>query len=263
MKIGWHKRYFHLENGILSYAKSASDMSKKKLHGTADTGLSVISCKFASQRIDIDTDNCIFHLKTKKPEEFRHWVNALKIHRLARQHEIMYGKQSKFSEELCDNLTSTNRRIKLKNLILHSNNMSSDSISNYLINENKCLTKNQENLVKLSALLKFIELQENVDIEELKYKKSRLKFTLKRKKSAMKNSESDFINDSRAINSKDNLLSTQGLSVSNPLLTDDLKMDIPAKSKELADIPVKKPMNKQLAMLEFIELANESNIFFF
>ena len=63
---GWHKRYFHLENGILSYSKSPNDIMKGKIHGSVDVGLSVISTKRSSKRIDIDAEEFIYHLKVKK-----------------------------------------------------------------------------------------------------------------------------------------------------------------------------------------------------
>uniref|UniRef100_A0A673BD07 Oxysterol-binding protein n=1 Tax=Sphaeramia orbicularis TaxID=375764 RepID=A0A673BD07_9TELE len=61
---GWHKRFFVLDNGILKYSKSPIDIQKGKLHGSIDVGLSVMSIKKRARRIDLDTEEHIYHLKT-------------------------------------------------------------------------------------------------------------------------------------------------------------------------------------------------------
>uniref|UniRef100_A0A673BF30 Oxysterol-binding protein n=1 Tax=Sphaeramia orbicularis TaxID=375764 RepID=A0A673BF30_9TELE len=60
---GWHKRFFVLDNGILKYSKSPIDIQKGKLHGSIDVGLSVMSIKKRARRIDLDTEEHIYHLK--------------------------------------------------------------------------------------------------------------------------------------------------------------------------------------------------------
>lgn len=85
---GWHKRYFFLERGILKYAKSQADMTKGKLHGCIDVGLSVMSIKKKANCIDLDTEEHIYHLKVKLQEFFDEWVAKLRHHRLYRQNEI-------------------------------------------------------------------------------------------------------------------------------------------------------------------------------
>uniref|UniRef100_T1JEI6 Oxysterol-binding protein n=1 Tax=Strigamia maritima TaxID=126957 RepID=T1JEI6_STRMM len=92
---GWHKRYFILDKGILKYAKNSNEMSRGKLHGSIDVGLSVISTKLRGCRIDIDADECIYHLKVKPQENFSEWVEQLRRHRLHRQHEISFGTRDK------------------------------------------------------------------------------------------------------------------------------------------------------------------------
>lgn len=52
-----------IDTGILKYGKSPSDMSKGKIHGSVDIGLSVISTKSKRKRIDIDAEEFIYHLK--------------------------------------------------------------------------------------------------------------------------------------------------------------------------------------------------------
>ncbi|XP_063069434.1 oxysterol-binding protein-related protein 6 isoform X3 [Engraulis encrasicolus] len=101
---GWHKRFFVLDNGILKYSKSPIDVSnaslaqregaraliqKGKLHGSIDVGLSVMSIKKRARRIDLDTEEHIYHLKVKSQEVFDAWVSKLRHHRLYRQNEIV------------------------------------------------------------------------------------------------------------------------------------------------------------------------------
>ncbi|XP_078096356.1 oxysterol-binding protein-related protein 3 isoform X2 [Mustelus asterias] len=85
---GWHKRYFFLDKGIMKYSKSQADIEKGKLHGCIDVGLSVMSIKKRAKRIDLDTEEHIYHLKVKFQESFDDWVAKLRHHRLYRQNEI-------------------------------------------------------------------------------------------------------------------------------------------------------------------------------
>ncbi|XP_041039742.1 oxysterol-binding protein-related protein 3 isoform X1 [Carcharodon carcharias] len=85
---GWHKRYFFLDKGIMKYSKSQADIEKGKLHGCIDVGLSVMSIKKKTKRIDLDTEEHIYHLKVKFQESFDDWVAELRHHRLYRQNEI-------------------------------------------------------------------------------------------------------------------------------------------------------------------------------
>ncbi|XP_071197674.1 oxysterol-binding protein-related protein 6-like isoform X3 [Salvelinus alpinus] len=84
---GWHKRFFVLDNGMLKYSKSPID--KGKLHGCIDVGLSVMSIKKRARRIDLDTEEHLYHLKIKSPDIFDCWVVKLRHHRLYRQNEIV------------------------------------------------------------------------------------------------------------------------------------------------------------------------------
>ncbi|KAJ8403371.1 hypothetical protein AAFF_G00351430 [Aldrovandia affinis] len=86
---GWHKRFFVLDNGILKYSKSPIDIQKGKMHGSIDVGLSVMSIKKRARRIDLDTEEHIYHLKVKSQEVFDAWVSKLRHHRLYRQNEIV------------------------------------------------------------------------------------------------------------------------------------------------------------------------------
>ncbi|KAJ8253141.1 hypothetical protein GJAV_G00209580 [Gymnothorax javanicus] len=86
---GWHKRFFLLDNGILKYSKSPVDIQRGKMHGSIDVGLSVMSIKKKTRRIDLDTEEHIYHLKMKSQEVFDAWVCKLRHHRLYRQNEIV------------------------------------------------------------------------------------------------------------------------------------------------------------------------------
>ncbi|NWS62270.1 OSBL7 protein, partial [Chunga burmeisteri] len=77
---GWHKRYFVLENGILKYATTRQDVLKGKLHGAIDVRQSVMSVNKKAQRVDLDTEENIYHLKIKSPELFTSWVSSLCSH---------------------------------------------------------------------------------------------------------------------------------------------------------------------------------------
>ncbi|XP_077363035.1 oxysterol-binding protein-related protein 3-like [Festucalex cinctus] len=85
---GWHKRFFVLDKGILKYAKHGTDLKKGKLHGCIDVGLSVMAIKKSTMCIDLDTEDNIYHLKLKSPEQFEEWVSKLRHHRVFRQNEI-------------------------------------------------------------------------------------------------------------------------------------------------------------------------------
>uniref|UniRef100_A0A8C5RJF2 PH domain-containing protein n=1 Tax=Laticauda laticaudata TaxID=8630 RepID=A0A8C5RJF2_LATLA len=80
---GWHKRYFVLEDGILKYATTRQDVLKGKLHGSIDVCLSVMSVNKKAQRVDLDTEENIYHLKIKSQELFNNWVAKLCLHRQA------------------------------------------------------------------------------------------------------------------------------------------------------------------------------------
>uniref|UniRef100_A0A8C5HLF2 Oxysterol-binding protein n=1 Tax=Gouania willdenowi TaxID=441366 RepID=A0A8C5HLF2_GOUWI len=96
---GWHKPFssssfsssfvFFVDNGILKYSKSPIDIQKGKLHGNIDVGLSVMSIKKKARRIDLDTEEHIYHLKVKSQDIFDAWVSKLRHHRLYRQNEIV------------------------------------------------------------------------------------------------------------------------------------------------------------------------------
>ncbi|KAL0626334.1 Oxysterol-binding protein-related protein 6 [Plecturocebus cupreus] len=64
-------------------------IQKGKVHGSIDVGLSVMSIKKKARRIDLDTEEHIYHLKVKSQDWFDAWVSKLRHHRLYRQNEIV------------------------------------------------------------------------------------------------------------------------------------------------------------------------------
>lgn len=197
---GWHKRYFHLENGILSYSKSPNDMMKGKIHGSVDVGLSVISTKKSSKRIDIDAEEFIYHLKVKNRLMFSKWVSMLKHHRLFRQHEIAFGNRI--------NAVTTPVRSPVVGSAQTSphRDMNSKVVAWILdstlepLNTSKDMNDLQLKLVKLSSLLKVIEMQVESsskampDSETVSLKKRRRFLRLRRKANNTANAANDKIN---------------------------------------------------------------------
>uniref|UniRef100_A0AAY4CXM7 Oxysterol-binding protein n=1 Tax=Denticeps clupeoides TaxID=299321 RepID=A0AAY4CXM7_9TELE len=90
---GWHKRYFHLEKGILKYSKTPQDIFKGKIHGSLEVSLAVMSINKKSRRIDLDAGDNIFHMKTKNHEMFYIWVTKLSAHRVYKKNEAMNHHQ--------------------------------------------------------------------------------------------------------------------------------------------------------------------------
>uniref|UniRef100_A0AAX7SLZ4 Oxysterol-binding protein n=1 Tax=Astatotilapia calliptera TaxID=8154 RepID=A0AAX7SLZ4_ASTCA len=148
---GWHKRFFVLDNGILKYSKSPIDIQKGKLHGSIDVGLSVMSIKKRARRIDLDTEEHIYHLKVKSQDIFDAWVSKLRHHRLYRQNEIVRSPRD-----------ATMRTFP------PSAAMDSPQPTPAVVNEVKvssllpygtiCLARCQSNLTELSRLLQSLEI---------------------------------------------------------------------------------------------------------
>lgn len=258
---GWHKRYFNLDNGILTYAKNASDLAKGKLHGSIDVGLSVISAKSSSRRIDIDSES-IYHLKVKKLEFFNQWLNALNSHRLARQHEI--NQQNNVIVNTLNQFESSNAD-KPEKAVIFDLGGSTDNVTSEI----------QEKLVKLSSLLRFIEFQNNqstvTDLEGFKYKKPRRRFYLRRKKhiNPLSKADSEIIGTGIKDN-RDNLsINSSKLpsSMSHGSLADETSSTASGAFGDFNDdllanlLTGDKSVAKMKAMSDFIQLANDGLLY--
>uniref|UniRef100_A0AAX7V3R5 Oxysterol-binding protein n=1 Tax=Astatotilapia calliptera TaxID=8154 RepID=A0AAX7V3R5_ASTCA len=156
---GWHKRYFLLEKGIMRYAKRESDISKGKLHGCIDVGLSVMSIKKKAMCIDLDTEDNIYHLKVKSPELFEEWVSKLRHHRLFRQNEIsMYPHEKHLFHPHATSSPSLNESLR-KQASIHQSKInswlhSSDDMDKCCKDLEDC----ESYLLELNLLLKSMEV---------------------------------------------------------------------------------------------------------
>ncbi|OCT63653.1 oxysterol-binding protein-related protein 6 isoform X2 [Xenopus laevis] len=182
---GWHKRFFVLDNGILKYSKSPIDTQKGKLHGSIDVGLSVMSIKKKARRIDLDTEENIYHLKVKSQDTFDSWVSKLRHHRLYRQNEIvrsprdaslhMFPSTSTTESSPAANVTVPEGKAPQNNFLWQSPIPSSNSlpatcttgqskVAAWLLDSeemDKCaedLAQCQSSLIELSKLLHNLEL---------------------------------------------------------------------------------------------------------
>uniref|UniRef100_A0A8C2U4H5 Oxysterol-binding protein n=1 Tax=Coturnix japonica TaxID=93934 RepID=A0A8C2U4H5_COTJA len=87
---GWHKvNIMKYAVPQISYSAFWFQIQKGKVHGSIDVGLSVMSIKKKARRIDLDTEEHIYHLKVKSQDTFDAWVSKLRHHRLYRQNEIV------------------------------------------------------------------------------------------------------------------------------------------------------------------------------
>ncbi|XP_041435161.1 oxysterol-binding protein-related protein 6 isoform X2 [Xenopus laevis] len=182
---GWHKRFFALDNGILKYSKSPIDTQKGKLHGSIDVGLSVMSIKKKARRIDLDTEENIYHLKVKSQDTFDAWVSKLRHHRLYRQNEIvrsprdaslhMFPSTSTTESSPAANVSVPEGKVPQNNFLWQSpipssNNLPAtwttgqNKVAAWLLDSeemDKCaedLAKCQSGLIELSKLLHNLEL---------------------------------------------------------------------------------------------------------
>lgn len=154
---GWHKRFFMLADGILSYGKSKSDITKNKVHGTVNTYLSIVSYITVSRRILIDfsqSNAFVCHLKAKTQSDFDAWIDHLKKHRLYYQYKYTQTPPS------------VNRHNSIS-IQPKSNNNSSITISNFSnlkkLAADEAPQDNQpqvESLIKKTTVLSDNELEE-------------------------------------------------------------------------------------------------------
>ncbi|CAI8043327.1 Oxysterol-binding protein-related protein 6 [Geodia barretti] len=74
---GWHKRYFTLQEGILTCSRNKVQMKKGKILSRTDLGFAVITCDSVRWKIDIDEERQVYHLKTKNASHFAAWSACL------------------------------------------------------------------------------------------------------------------------------------------------------------------------------------------
>ncbi|XP_050427969.1 oxysterol-binding protein-related protein 6-like isoform X2 [Adelges cooleyi] len=175
---GWHKRYFILDKGILKYGKNPIDMSRGKIHGQVDIGLSVISTKYQRKRLDIDAEEFIYHLKAKTFETFTNWVREIKHHRLYRQHILTFGLTKHTSPQKTTSILSPVESGKTPSTRLNGWCSQLDSATSELKHV-------EQNMKSLNRILDQLESTEN-DIgayDGLQTTKKSTRFRLRKKKS--------------------------------------------------------------------------------
>uniref|UniRef100_A0A665WJX3 Oxysterol-binding protein n=1 Tax=Echeneis naucrates TaxID=173247 RepID=A0A665WJX3_ECHNA len=162
---GWHKRYFLLEKGILKYAKHGTDLKKGKLHGLIDVGLSVMSIKKKAMCIDLDTEDNIYHLKVKAPEQFEEWVSKLRDHRVFRQNEIaMYPHERLLIHPHASSSPSFNDSLRKRATLTKQASVHQAKVSSWLHSSedmDKCckdLEECESYLLELNLLLRSMEV---------------------------------------------------------------------------------------------------------
>ncbi|KAI7798916.1 oxysterol-binding protein-related protein 3a [Triplophysa rosa] len=150
---GWHKRYFLLEKGILTYAKTGTDLKKGRLRGRIDVGLSVMAMKKKSLCIDLDTEDSIYHLKVKSRDLFEQWVTQLRHHRTFRQNEIAMEPQERQSDSM--SIRRLSFLTKQPSALLKNNwRQNSQDMEKCC----KDLTECESSLLELNLLLKNMEV---------------------------------------------------------------------------------------------------------
>ena len=84
---GWQKRFFVIEQGFLTYAKTETDLNRGRTLGRFNIGVAVISANYAGMRIDIDAEESVHHVKLDNPQMFGLFLEQLQQHRLYVQHQ--------------------------------------------------------------------------------------------------------------------------------------------------------------------------------
>ena len=88
INLGWYKRYFLLEKGVLTYGKSPEELKRGRTHGKINLGEAVISFKTEGLRIDINDEVVIHHLKAPDDTQFFLWKEKLKQHTYFKQDQV-------------------------------------------------------------------------------------------------------------------------------------------------------------------------------
>ncbi|KAF9089488.1 hypothetical protein BGX23_006643 [Mortierella sp. AD031] len=71
---GWAKRWFQIDNGILSYSKVQHGPCRGKVHLV----LSTVTVSKASNMIHIDSGTMLYHLKALTLEDYKAWTSVIK-----------------------------------------------------------------------------------------------------------------------------------------------------------------------------------------
>ena len=88
---GWHRRYFQMEKGFFTYAKTEADFKRGRTLGRFNIGVAVISANYAEMRIDLDAEESVHHVKLDTMETFGLFLEQVQQHRLYVQHQTNTG----------------------------------------------------------------------------------------------------------------------------------------------------------------------------
>ncbi|XP_071942527.1 oxysterol-binding protein-related protein 6-like [Antedon mediterranea] len=238
---GWHKRYFVLEKGMLTYGKTVAELQKGKIHGTIDIGTSVINTEKEedkkARRIDIDNEEFLYHLKSTSHEEFLAWKEHLQKHQTYRKRFLASKRESKmFSVEA--NTPTSNVTLKALTLEKRRQTLKKQQSSRLLSNQErvamwvrdtsaldvcqKDLSDAEDTIVELSNILQDLLNTElppysdpNADPEESLTLKKKAKKSLK--KSKQRKPSEEIGSDTKKMRP----LSNPTIFVGNPLFDDD------------------------------------------
>lgn len=167
---GWHKRFFVLDEGILRYAKTPLDITKGKLHGCVDVRLSVMTVNKKTKRIELDTEESLYHLKVKSEELFNTWVAKLCYHRLFRKSDGLKLSRVLSETEDCQSDSAGIQEKTFQVDGLSPSVVSENAQKNFLLLDmseemdtcSKDLSECHQNLTELSKLLQSLEILHRV-----------------------------------------------------------------------------------------------------
>jgi len=208
---GWHKRYFVIEAGVMTYAKSQADFLRGRTLGKFNIGDAVISANFAEMRIDIDSEEQVHHVRLEGAEQFGLFLEQLQQHRLSQQHRRDTSGTAPSEEE--EIITSRGQVGSLTRGLRPGRANILTEFSN--LDEN--ISSNIQNISsQIGQLMDFLQKCEPDDTHATLSASSKKKWFPPRKKKSNKEGK-DPIEDQ---NSESNLLgmSASSLSSSNPSL---------------------------------------------
>ncbi|KAF9437806.1 hypothetical protein BGZ76_011048 [Entomortierella beljakovae] len=108
---GWAKRWFQIDNGILSYYKDPESPCRGKVHLI----LSTVTVSQASNMIHIDSGTMLYHLKALTVDEYAAWTAAIKV--VKNSEKAAYDTVHRMTQK-----ESSQKRAQLRNSWIGNNN---------------------------------------------------------------------------------------------------------------------------------------------
>ncbi|KAF9414542.1 Oxysterol-binding protein- protein 3 [Podila epigama] len=109
---GWAKRWFQIDNGILSYSKFQNGPCRGKVHLV----LSTVTVSQASNMIHIDSGTMLYHLKALNEDDYKLWTGTMKAFKAA-GHRAIHDSVGRLSRR-----NSAQNRVHLRNSWVSSTN---------------------------------------------------------------------------------------------------------------------------------------------